>query len=576
MDDKRAEPSGPAELYNWNRSAVSRPAVVATPRSVADVVAIVRDPARYPSPVRAVGKRHSTTACIEADGGTLILTHHLKTIALEAGGARITVGAGATMLEVRDALRGADPPRELAVSPEIGNATAGSVACSGSKDSSLDGAPPRAQIASCVVALKLVNARGQVVTVDESGATVDGGGRPDPDLTLELVRGCYGLCGIVVEVTFETAERTLLHNRFHWLPFEAGRVPTIDDVFGRDDGHGRADAVLGFLQPYYAHGGLLVERRRRVADPGKTVIGPEDLIRRATRDWIWEWGASGVTSFLAGAADARRRSGGGMPADDKGAERQHGVRQMARAGAEIATAAIDVGPLLKNRAPTKELRDAAARVVAHSVLAGMDWPDPERTSVADDAAFARLLRLFDRGTGVFLSEMLGGYHAYRSDSLVEFTDDRDTFFDFTFWAFPQREWDRLVPAYLRFCRAHLEFRPALFTEVYFICQDTSSWLSFSADGPVFTLDIVDNRPGDEGWKKMNHEYNRWAADQGGRPLMNQTKELHAPPGLLRRAYGEAWTRFSRAVWASNPPLAGHANGRFVSDYFNRLLDPRPA
>ena len=42
-------------VTNWFGDLVSHPKVVVEANSVADIVAILRDPARYPSPVRAVG-----------------------------------------------------------------------------------------------------------------------------------------------------------------------------------------------------------------------------------------------------------------------------------------------------------------------------------------------------------------------------------------------------------------------------------------------------------------------------------------------------------------------------------------
>jgi len=554
---------------NWNRSAASEPRTWAEPASEDEVVAIVRDAARYPSPVRAVGALHSTTPCIEADGGTQLVMRRLDHVRLEDGGRRITVGAGVDMLEVRDALRGEG--RELAVSPEIGNATAGSVATSGSKDSSLRtrGHPAGlAQIGSTVVSVRMVDARGDVLVVDETGATAVATGRRDPGLTLGLVRSSYGLCGIVTEVTFETAPLTPLDNRFDWLPFRDGRIPSVREIFTDPDGQ-QADAVLAFLQPY--HGGVLVERRK-VAREEKLEFTVDDRMRREVRDWIWEWGASGVTTFLAGTADL------GSEQADKGAA------QVARSGAELLRAALTDNPLTRplfKRKPPSDLLSKAASLALAEIPPAMRRPARrDHHSVSDDAQFAELLQLFDRPMGPFFEHLVRGYRAYRSDSLVDFTHDRDTFFDFTFWAFPERDWDTLVPAYVEFCREFARdnggFRPALFTEVYFISQDARSWPSFSPDGPVFTLDMVHSVPNDETWKTMNVEYNRWAAGRGGRPLLDQTKQLDLTPEVLARACGEPWHRFREAVWAANPPLPDAPDGRFVGGgFFQTLLGPRP-
>lgn len=427
-----------------------------------------------------------------------------------------------------------------------------------------------AQIGSAVTELKLVNARGEVLTVDETGARAAGRIEVDPTLTLGLVRCSYGLCGIVVEVTFDTERLTVLWNRFAWLtvasPFRPDErsdriaVPPVSAVL---DG---ADTALAFLQPY--HGGLLVERRTAL---GAADIGAEDTLRRSVRDWVWEWGASGATTFLAGVAD----TASGSPVK--------GMARIAASTAEAVTAALTENRLtqrfFRRRPLAGTLAQAAARVV-EAVPDGLRPPAGDVSDpVADEVHFARLIGLFDKATGPFFEQFVEGYRAYRSDSLVDFSHDRDTFFDFTFWAFPERDWDTLVPDYIRFCRdytrQHDGYRPALFTEIYFICQDDRSWLSFSADGPVFTLDMVDNRPDDPQWKAMNRAYNVWAVEHGGRPLLNQTKELEATPAVVGRAYGARWQRFSEAVWAANPATAEAPAGRFVSRYFQALLSPRP-
>ena len=47
-------------VTNWFGDLVSHPKVVVEANSAADIVAILKDPAHYPSPVRAVGSNHST------------------------------------------------------------------------------------------------------------------------------------------------------------------------------------------------------------------------------------------------------------------------------------------------------------------------------------------------------------------------------------------------------------------------------------------------------------------------------------------------------------------------------------
>lgn len=49
----------------------SHPGVVVRARTIEEVVAVMRNQARHPAPVRVVGANFSITACAVADGGTL-------------------------------------------------------------------------------------------------------------------------------------------------------------------------------------------------------------------------------------------------------------------------------------------------------------------------------------------------------------------------------------------------------------------------------------------------------------------------------------------------------------------------
>ena len=42
------------QVHNWFGSIVSFPSIVVQPESVEDIIAILKDPEKYPSPVRAV------------------------------------------------------------------------------------------------------------------------------------------------------------------------------------------------------------------------------------------------------------------------------------------------------------------------------------------------------------------------------------------------------------------------------------------------------------------------------------------------------------------------------------------
>ena len=71
-EPQEVEPMPDLEVTNWFGDVVSHPKVIVDANSVADIVAVMKDAVKYPSPVRAVGSNHSTSPCGVADGGTLI------------------------------------------------------------------------------------------------------------------------------------------------------------------------------------------------------------------------------------------------------------------------------------------------------------------------------------------------------------------------------------------------------------------------------------------------------------------------------------------------------------------------
>jgi FAD/FMN-containing dehydrogenase len=147
---------------NWNGSATSSPSAVVKPRTLDELIAVVKDQTTYPSPVRAAGSFHSLNACFVTTG-TQVLMRRFTDIRVDLDARTITVGAGVKMIGIRDALR----PRgmQTEVAPEIGSATAGSVSACGTKDASIGRG--LAQVGSTVIAVKLVNPNGDVEEVSE-------------------------------------------------------------------------------------------------------------------------------------------------------------------------------------------------------------------------------------------------------------------------------------------------------------------------------------------------------------------------------------------------------------------------
>ena len=123
-------------IENWEGSIVSRPSVVVTPKGFKDLIAIVTDERKYPSPVRPLGSNCSTTRCAVADQGTLVAMSHMTQI-LEIGRDFVRAQAGAQCVDVARILK--NHGLEFCVNLDMGNLTIGSAACGGTKSASMQG-----------------------------------------------------------------------------------------------------------------------------------------------------------------------------------------------------------------------------------------------------------------------------------------------------------------------------------------------------------------------------------------------------------------------------------------------------
>lgn len=175
------------QIHNWFGSITSFPSVVTQSETVEEIIAIIQDTGKYPSPVRAVGSNHSTTACGVADNGTLVSMRKMNRI-LRIGTDTVTAEAGALYIDVAKELQKYN--LQFFVNVELGNLTIGSAACGGTKDASMPG--EFGQVCSYASAIKMVTPSGEMIEVTEE----------QPEL-LQLVRSSYGLFGIIYEVTFK-------------------------------------------------------------------------------------------------------------------------------------------------------------------------------------------------------------------------------------------------------------------------------------------------------------------------------------------------------------------------------------
>lgn len=188
-------------VTNYDGGITATPRELVEPTSVEEVQAILRDRERYPSPVRAMGSYHSLTPCASSNGTMVSMARLNRVIAIDRERMLLTAEAGIQVMDASKALRAQGLQFRLNI--EIGNMTLGSAACCHSKDA-LDGVE-YGQFGSYLWGMKWVDPSGELRHASEED---------NPEL-LRFMRASYGLCGIVVEVTFriepqEGAELTYL------------------------------------------------------------------------------------------------------------------------------------------------------------------------------------------------------------------------------------------------------------------------------------------------------------------------------------------------------------------------------
>ena len=267
-----ADTGSALESSNWFGDLVTHPQAIVEARSIEDVVAAVRDPERFPSPVRARGSAHSTTLCGEADGGTIVDTTAMNRI-VSFGEDTVTVEAGALLIDVAKELERRN--LQFYVNMEVGNATMGSIACCATKDASMPG--EYGQVNSYCVGMKVVTANGDVVEISQN----------DPDL-LQAARSSYGLLGILCEVTFKIRplQAMAVEHSVSKLSEFADRLP---------EHVARGDSVMMYMFPYIDR--VAVEFRRYTGEASKSTERVNHRLWRM-RNFFWKSVAPG-TGYVA-------------------------------------------------------------------------------------------------------------------------------------------------------------------------------------------------------------------------------------------------------------------------------------
>lgn len=252
-------------VTNWFGDIVSHPTVVVEAGSVEDIAAILKDPAHYPSPVRAVGSNHSTSACGTADGGTLIKMDKMNQI-VGITGDTVTAQAGALYIDVANELE--KHKLQHYVNTEIGCLSIGSAACCGTKDSNMPG--ELGQVSSYVSAIQMVLPSGETIEITE-----------DQTALMQQVRSSYGTFGIVTQATLKVRPIVPLavHHETYNLQDFVSNLPALK---------ARGDSMMFYIFPF--DNLITVEFRSYNA----SATGDPDRSIWPLRNYLWATGGPAV------------------------------------------------------------------------------------------------------------------------------------------------------------------------------------------------------------------------------------------------------------------------------------------
>ena len=152
-----------------------------------------------------------------------------------------------------------------------------------------------------------------------------------------------------------------------------------------------------------------------------------------------------------------------------------------------------------------------------------------------------------------------------SDQLILYPERKNlSKYTFSIWAFDEENVIPLMKKYFQFCHDYYEnfgFRCCMPNVGYRIYKDQSALISYTFERNAMTLDPVDI--GQKGWDGFLKAYNQFCAENGARPLLNQTK------WLKREQFRGAYNERLDDIWDQKLKL--DPKNRFLSDYINYLF-----
>lgn len=260
----------PNSVVNYDGSIAFSPQQLVYPTTVEEIQAVLRDPAKYPSPVRAMGSYHSLTPCASSEGTVVNMSQMTKILSVDKDGLTFTAQAGLQIIDASKELR--KHGLQLMTNIEIGNMRLGSASCCHSKDA-LDGIE-FGQFSSYVTGIKWVTPEGELASVTQS---------ENPDLMYKM-RSSYGLAGIVYEVTLRVKPIEALHFTYTPRPFDELQQTEVDNLLDTSEG----------LICWTVGRTCIFQQRHRVNEPG--------ILSRLfadARHRLWNYTAAHAGQFIA-------------------------------------------------------------------------------------------------------------------------------------------------------------------------------------------------------------------------------------------------------------------------------------
>jgi FAD/FMN-containing dehydrogenase len=164
-----------------------------------------------------------------------------------------------------------------------------------------------------------------------------------------------------------------------------------------------------------------------------------------------------------------------------------------------------------------------------------------------------------------LENLIKSDNTVATDQIIKYPPVSDNSrYTFSLWAFPEETYPTVLPKYVAFAKKYYKdhgYRNNMLYVGYRILKDRQSFLSYSWDGNVMTIDPVSTA--NPGWTTFLPEYNQFCADLGGLALPNQTPMLTRP--LVEKSLGSRWTQFADARRTFDP------GNRLLNAYFRDLL-----